>query len=345
MSKARYALAILGDGPVGIVAAMAAAQAGAALLLSRGARGTDGVPRIESVPASVLALLIDFGVHPKHLEVQELAERRRIAWQDAEPVASIGPVTAHLDHRRLQVELLHQAHRTPRLHIVSDAPPPVRTRNGWQGQGWHARHVLDCTGRAAALASCKVTAPRPWVARPFWHLGKQASREFCIAALPFGYAYRLGDAHRDCLWVAGRGPPLSASPAALELTLKGAGAAWLLEGLPPLASMHTARGFPVSIQWAVHECALAAGDAALARDVLSSQGLAAGLSSALLAASCQSAEDRANLKFRLEQERVTHLRHLLRQLEACRFVGASTWQAYRDFIHRAAGLPPAAFAA
>jgi hypothetical protein len=157
-------------------------------------------------------------------------------------------------------------------------------------------------------------------------------REFRIAALPDGYVYRVGSNEIDSLWIAGRGGTLSASPQAIETAVRLAGAGWLLQGLPALASLHAGRAFPVSVQWAEGSAGIAVGDAALARDVLSSQGIACGLSSARYGVASESENDRALLRQHQLAERARHLQSLSQLLAVCRYADSAEWRQYRDFI-------------
>jgi 2-polyprenyl-6-methoxyphenol hydroxylase-like FAD-dependent oxidoreductase len=105
-----------------------------------------------------------------------------------------------------------------------------------------------------------------------------------------------------------------------------------LEGLPPLESLQSGRAFPVSVQWAERSAAIAVGDAALARDVLSSQGLATGLSSACYAAAAESENDCALVLQHQLAERARHLQSLSQLVAACRYGNSVEWQRYTDFI-------------
>jgi len=292
------------------------------------------VPRIETVPASMVNFLIDFGVHPKRIGVDRFYEIQLAAWEGSDPVSRRGRALAHVNRDALQRELLSIARRTPQLAIVDDSCVPTRLATGWGGSGWSARHLFDATGRAAVLARQRVAAPKPWVARPFWN-PRPASphlRSFRIAALPFGYVYRLGSNESDTLWIAGRGRSLSASPKVLEEALIRAGASWVLEGLPHLSSLATGRAFPVSVQWAQDSAGIAVGDAALARDVLSSQGIAAGFSSACYALACRSLNDTSLLLQHQCAERASHLKSLSRVISSSCHAGSTEWRRYGRFV-------------
>ena len=331
----RYDTAILGGGAVGTVAALCSSRKSPTVLILRAPAGeaTD-VPRIETMPAPMLSLLIDYGVHPRRIGVDRLYEIQHAAWECADPEIRRGRAMAHVDKAKLQFELLKLASRTPQLAIVIDPRAPSHGRTGWFGSEWSARRLIDATGRAAVTAVRRVTAPKPWVARPFWRAAPAptAMRELRIAALPNGYVYRVGSNDVDAVWVAGRGATLGASPKAIETAIRVGGAGWLLEGLPTLESLRSGRAFPVSVQWVEGSAAIAVGDAALARDVLSSQGMAAGLSSACYGVACESESDVARLLQHQNSERATHVQSLSKLIAACRYRDSVEWRHYGDFI-------------
>ena len=342
MIAARHALAVLGAGPVGLVAALLAARDAATVLVGRPRQENDGVPRIETVPASMINFLIDVGVHPGRLGVDRLHDSRRVAWTHPDAVKHTGAAVAHIDHGELQRELWRIARRSPRLELIDDATLPKRSRQGWSGSGWRARHLIDATGRAAVLAPRRIHAAQPWVARPFWtHAAAPDERSFRLAALPFGYVYRLGSDKVDTVWIAGRGRELCAPAAVLEDILRRADAAWILEGLPALDSLHSGRAFPISVQWTQGSPCVAVGDAALARDVLSSQGIAAGFSSACYAAAIRCAGDSSLVQRHQCAERARHLQTLSQLIASCRYAATPEWARYGRFIaqHCSATIP------
>jgi 2-polyprenyl-6-methoxyphenol hydroxylase-like FAD-dependent oxidoreductase len=334
VNATRYDTAILGGGAVGIVAALCSARQSATVLILRSRTESCEIPRIETVPAPMLSLLIDYGVHPQLIGVDRLYENQHVAWECADPEIRRGRAMAHIDKAKLQCELLNLASKTPHLGLLIDPRAPCHGKTGWFGPEWSARRLIDATGRAAITAARRVMAPKPWVARPFWCAAPAPAtmREFRIAALPNGYVCRVGSNEVDSLWIAGRGATLSASPQAIESAITRAGAEWLLEGLPALESLQSGRAFPVSAQWAEGSAAIAVGDAALARDVLSSQGMACGLSSASYGVAVESERDLALLRQHQLAERASHLQSLSQLLAACRYGDSLEWQPYRQFI-------------
>jgi 2-polyprenyl-6-methoxyphenol hydroxylase-like FAD-dependent oxidoreductase len=334
MNRTRYDMAVLGGGAVGMIAALSSAQKSPTVLILRSEEKRCNVPRIETVPAPMLSFLIDCGVHPRRIGVERLHENQHMAWESADPQANRGRAMAHINKAKLNSELLSIAKHAPNLDIVIDQRVPSRRQSDWLGSNWTARRLIDATGRAAVTATRRVMAPKPWVARPFWSTARAPThlRDFRIAALPFGYAYRIGSNEVDSLWIAGRGATLSASPNAVETALKCAGAGWLLDGLPVLESLHSGRAFPVSVQWAEGSSAIAVGDAALAKDVLSSQGMAAGFSSACFGVASELESDIKLLVQRQLAERASHLRSLWNLIASCRYVDSVEWRQYQDFI-------------
>jgi hypothetical protein len=328
-----YDRAILGAGPVGLIAALESCKTSRTLLVSNGVLGSESAPRLETVPAPLINLLIDFGVHPRRIGVDRLYDTRTSSWELATPATVRGRSVAHVDHGELQRELLAIAQR--RMDFATCSPAlPVHRDGCWQGTSWRARIVLDATGRDMASAVERIRPRKPWVARPFWvhHSLLPEDRALRIAALPFGYAYRLASRTVDMLWIVGRGAILGRLPDALEQALKNTGAAWLLDGFPCLTRVSSGRAYHASVQWSEGAACLKVGDAALARDILSSQGLAAGISEALFAVAASSERDMALLRERQASERAAHLQSLASAMAACRFSQAADWAQYAAFV-------------
>lgn len=342
MSLPTFDRAVLGAGPVGLIAALQSAKTERTLLITcpqAKAPQAATPPRIESVPAALVNLLLDFSMDPRRIGVDRLHDTRHAAWESADPSTTRGRSVAHLDHFQLTAELLAVARRHPMLIIESESQTPVGRNGLWHGTSWRARTLLDATGRAMIMSSCRVHPPKPWVARPFWRIASStqagrlaADRAFRIAALPFGYAYRLGSNSTDMVWVVGRGEELSHSPASLERTLRSSGAGWLLEGFAPLTAASTGRSHPASVQWSEDPLCSTIGDAALSRDILSSQGLATGISEALYAAAARNNDDDARWAHRHRAERAAHLKSLQQVFAACRYRDRPEWRAYAEFV-------------
>jgi hypothetical protein len=101
----------------------------------------------------------------------------------------------------------------------------------------------------------------------------RAWQEFSIAALPDGYCYRLGSASMVTFGLVGRAAVLAGCLTSIERHVRRF-APWLLDGLPAVAAMSPGPTKPASVQWSASGSGLRIGDAALARDALSSQGIA-----------------------------------------------------------------------
>jgi flavin-dependent dehydrogenase len=327
----KFDVAVLGAGPVGLIAALQLARLGqTVVIVTKNLPEADGSRRVDAVPAAFLALLVEFGIHPALVGADRLHSFRFSAWESGEFAASEGAKTAHLERPALDIALLDQVH-----HVgIPIMFPPFHLRDGGiSGEGWQARRVIDATGRAAVTASQLIRPPRPWVARTFWvsRARCQANPAFSIGALPDGYVYRLGGAFTITLGIAGRGAAVSGSVSALQERLRSS-APWLLQGLPALADMNHGVTCAASTQWSENNSGLRIGDAALARDALSSQGIAAGTSEALLAAAAASGDELELIRERQREQRQAHLTSLLRLIDHSRYSALPVWQDYRGFV-------------
>jgi len=204
------------------------------------------------------------------------------------------------------------------------------------GNGWRAQTLIDATGRAAVTARTRKRPAHPWASRFFWTARGRIAPEFRMAALSCGYAYRLGSAEHIGLGIAGRGRWLNADPSALERLLRDEAAEWLLDGMPPIASMTQGASGTCSLQWASGGRGIPIGDAALARDSLSSQGLAASISDALYAVAAIVSGDVAALRYRHKANYASHIRHLKELVSHCRFRETPLWRGYECFLAQSA---------
>lgn len=327
-------VAVLGSGPVGMVAAHELSKRHRTALITCGLPSADEPQRVEAVPAALLALLVEYGIHPRKVGVERLNETRVVAWESAECVRSRAPAVAHVERPALDLALLDVLTAGRRVEVIMRPPSAfpdevARLRNG-------GVRLIDATGRKAVTAAKKLRAARPWAARTFTAASRDcaADGELRVAALPDGYAYRLGSAARLILGVAGRGKALAGAAEGLEGYLTEHGAGWILAGLPPLSYMTPGRIAPASVQWAKGGDARLIGDAALARDALSSQGLAAGISEALYAAAVEDESGEVLLSLRQREQRAAHLRSLAHLVAACRFRAKEAWQEYEMFVAR-----------
>jgi flavin-dependent dehydrogenase len=303
---------IIGAGPAGLAAALALAGRGQVQIVAPNLPQSGDPARIDAVPAPLLALLLELGVHPTQLDVRELHDMRISAWGTARPEVARGHAVAHVKRPALELALLSAVARAPNIRVTDR----VLAEPG---------RVIDATGRRAASARLVLRPPEPWLARVFWAEGRfdPRAQAFRIAALLEGYAYRLGTAARVMLGVVA---PKSAEPPTEEW-LRAAGAGWLLAGLPSLCDMRPGRGGVASVQWAERGGgAELAGDAALARDSLSSQGLAAGIADAVALARGLTEPGRQAL------QRERHLRSLAGLIASSRFAAAPAWSDYGTFL-------------
>jgi 2-polyprenyl-6-methoxyphenol hydroxylase-like FAD-dependent oxidoreductase len=326
---------VVGAGPVGLAAVLAAARRGRSLLVARRTPPAKP-PRIDAVPAPFLALLLELGVHPALLGVRRLHDTRLVAWERAEPEVIRGPATAHIERPALERLLAGLVARTPRIELVTLAPLRAPA----------TRLVIDATGRRAISAQRRVHPPEPWLARTFWAPGSftPAAQAFRMAALPDGYAYRLGSGTLIMVGIVGARAGARRTPDQVERHLRDFGAGWLLAGLPALGGMRAGRGGVASCQWSEGGSAsvLRVGDAALARDALAAQGIASGVSDAFQLAAGEAVPG-PGWAARQHEQREKHLTALLAVVERCRFRELPTWSRYADFLaeHALASRPGA----
>jgi 2-polyprenyl-6-methoxyphenol hydroxylase-like FAD-dependent oxidoreductase len=333
-----YDIAVLGGGAAGLTAALTAAKSARTILVFNRPLDPHAPHRIDAIPARTLALLVELGVAPRAIGADRLYDRHQTCWATDTPQWNRGPQTAHIERPALEAALFDAVRSNGRIDIVIDRLKP-KYRRGFTGTGWSARHLIDATGRAAVTAQARLR-PRPaWGSRFFWtrRTAVRAGPEFRIAALPGGYAYRLGSAGHIGIGLVGRGALLKADAAALHHLLRQADAQWLCQDMPPLQSMSRGASGVTSVQWAVPGRAALIGDASIARDPLSSQGLAASLSDALYAVAAIMTGDADSLRERQSENLGSHLMHLKTVLMQCRYLDNAHWTAYERFI--AANIP------
>jgi hypothetical protein len=312
----RGATVVIGAGPVGCMAALAAARTGPVILYAP--RDNPGPPRVDSAPAGLLALLLEFGVHPAEIGVAELEDTRMASWESRDPVVLRSRAMAHIMRPQLDLALRREVARSPAVTIVHTLDPHVLQT---------AARMIDSSGRTAVSAVRRVRPAEPFVARTGSTTGQfsRAACTFQLAAMPGGYVYRLG---APTLLTFGIVAPTRFHRADWAGQLRGLGLGWILAGLPSLETMAAGRGGIASVQWSEGgDRPIRVGDAALARDSLSSQGMANGLSDAL-----QALKDEAGLRRRQREERQAHLTSLMKTIERCWSSSASSWVAYLAFL-------------
>jgi hypothetical protein len=323
MASHSWNTVVLGAGPVGLIAALAAARRGRTTLVTPHWPPRPCKPRIDVIPAPFLTLLLELGVDPGQLDIEHLHDARLVAWETAEPTVRRCPASAHVERSRLECALAYAAGRAPNIEVVVKIGdwPSLRPNL-----------VIDATGRAAISAEQRVAPRRLWHAQTFYtatHVSK-AVQGFRMAALPSGYVYRLGSAHHLMVGVVRCGA--RRSPDEIEDDIRASGGSWLLAGVPHLISMCRGRGGATSVQWSEGGYSpTRVGDASLARDSLASQGIAAGGSDALQLAS-GTLPQAAPWLDRVADQRNRHLAALRATIAACRFDGHSTWTEYARFI-------------
>jgi flavin-dependent dehydrogenase len=334
-----FDVAILGAGAIGLITAIQVVRSGrSAIVVTKRTPCADDPPRVDAVPASLIALLVELGINPRRIGVDRLHGLRIAAWDAALPSASRAPKSAHVERPALELALLD---RLVGMQGVQFAIERCKMTDDGRifGAGWRAHTVIDATGRAAATASQRRRPARPWVART-WRTSRRwckADPGFAIAALPEGYAYRLGSELFLCLGVVGR-VCLSGGPVAVEDIVR-THAPWLLDGLPSVATMRPGAAGAASVQCTEIDSRLRIGDAALARDALSSQGLATGAAEAMLAAAVRKDSDLELLLARQREQRQAHFVSLLQTIDRCRFSAWPTWHDYRTFVSQQISAP------
>src|SRR5437667_396048 len=60
---------------------------------------------VESVPGPLLALLIEFGVHPGEVGTDRLHSTRMVAWESSKPSARPSPAAAHVERPLVEAAL------------------------------------------------------------------------------------------------------------------------------------------------------------------------------------------------------------------------------------------------
>jgi 2-polyprenyl-6-methoxyphenol hydroxylase-like FAD-dependent oxidoreductase len=335
---------VLGGGPVGLMAALELSKDHPTTLIARRLPSSEDAPRVEAVPASLLALLVEFGIHPRQIGVEGLHESRWLAWEQEAVVETRVPVAAHVERPSLDVALLNSAIACGRVNIVLSHHHDD-FKAVLEAAGRNDVRLIDATGRRSLSARNRMQPAKPWAARTFLALRHscRASPELRIAALPGGFVYRLGSCKHIVLGIVGRNKTIMGSPLDLERQLLERGVGWILEGLPAMTDLTPGKCSTASVQWTKGEVGWRVGDAALARDTVSSQGLATGISDALHCAAALRGDDATLLTQRQDEQRGTHLRSLEQLIARCRFREEAAWSEYAEFVSDKLDPKPADF--
>ncbi|MGI9000924.1 MAG: hypothetical protein ACR2GH_04590 [Pseudonocardia sp.] len=312
-TPASTGITVLGSGPVALACALFAARSGTVLLA---ARPLAVQPAVESVPAALLTLLLELGVVPAELDVQELSRRRLVAWEHDEPEGRDSPACAQLERSALRGALWRRVRECPAIRVVA----PAARDSG------DATRLVDATGRRAVTTAGHLRPPRPWIAASATVARGDADPTMRLAAGPTGYGYRLGSARWLTVGHVGPGPP-PRDGHALRNRIEGLGTGWLTEGtaLDGVATARRVASLSVPVA-ADNPRVVPIGDAALARDALASQGTSIGISDARLLA------EGYDIVGRIVDGRARHLRFLATALHSCRYRDAPVWRAYREWL-------------
>jgi 2-polyprenyl-6-methoxyphenol hydroxylase-like FAD-dependent oxidoreductase len=324
-----FDIAVVGGGPAGLVAALTAANSARTALVLNRTPDPRAPVRIDVIPARTLALLVELGIEPRAIGAERLHDSQEVCWESDTPKWIRGARTAHIERPLLECALFNVLRAENRVKIITDRMRPSFDEV-FHGTGWRAKHLVDATGRASITSRSRIRLKPACASRFYWisrDAAPTATSEFRIAALAGGYVYRLGSARHIGIGFVGGGEFLNSDP---EQMLNDS--AWLWDGMPSFSSMRRGASGATSVQWAIPEHAALAGDAAIARDPLSSQGLAASLSDALYAIAAISSGDLDSLHVRQAENLAAHLTHLREQIIRCRYRDSPHWSANEHSI-------------
>ncbi|TIL43287.1 hypothetical protein [Mesorhizobium sp.] len=284
---------------------------------------------IERVPAQTIALLVDYGVPPAALGVDRLFEQRYLQWSGTGPVCLNGAASANVSRPGLERALFGLAESCGVKFCIGAVP--------YAAIADPARLLFDATGRAGVTAARRWRPANPVVSRTFQFTASPAPHHatLALAAGSEGYAYRLGNRHGLCLGVVGGRDLIRGQwPEIRERIVRFA--PWIVSGLPG-ADGQAGRAGACSLQWAdAGPRAILIGDAAIARDALSSQGLAMGLGAALHAVSKAVIGSTPGPQRNGPVQRAEHARRVLAMISAAAFGSQPLWKEYGGFLQKAA---------
>jgi hypothetical protein len=310
---------IIGAGPVGLSTALTAARRGRVRVVAPGRARNTLAYRIDVVPVALLALLVELGVHPTRLGITESHDFRLAAWESREPKIILGAATAHVMRPRLEEELLEQARRHSNIVFLEQGVSACAPQAG---------RCLDASGRAAISARERIVPDNPAMCRVYAVQGafSKAQQAFRIASTPFGYVYRSGGPDAMALGVV-QGRSEWATPLLdLDHYLRGVGAGWLIAGLDVNSMVPAGGGFACAqVAIGSNNNSVLIGDAAFARDPLSAQGIANGISDGL-----KTLDEGGTLN--RDAEISSHIHNLRQMIATCRYEESPYWR------RQAAGL-------
>ena len=331
--ESKRKVVVVGAGPAGIIAALELSKTFPTTLVVQSPPLLQHCHRIDSVPASLLALLLDFGIHPRELAIDILHSSQLRAWVDSGIQENPIPVSAHVERPLLEQALLKRAGASSSITI---RPFDRELLKHFRVEEERQRiYLMDATGRKSISAEKIVRPPHSWVARSFV-VGRTGSDPgMRIASLPGGYVYRMGSSRHLALTVVGRGDLVTGTPRQIERYAIENGAGWIFEGLPVLSELSTGRASTASVQWSIGSYGYRIGDAAIARDSLSGQGIALGITDALCAASSlRESNDFGLWSKRQAEQKNAHITSLRAALLSSRFTSEPTWRDYSEFLGR-----------
>ncbi len=315
-----FRFVVLGDGVFGSLAAVALSRMGPTVLYGAGKLPPSA---IESVPAVGLASLAEWGVR---VCPRVLSRRRAACWESATPGAHFGSACCHVDRRELLASVWRRLDASGVERRRVDGGLGRADAAALQAQGGT---VVDATGRRA-LSAKKVR--RFGSVAVVWTFPDAARPDLSLEMFDDGYAYRLGDGVVTTLGFCGQ-PRSRTERARLLSRLR---THWIGAGLSRTPSASCTR--LCGPQWPEipeSRALLRVGDAAAARDPLSSLGLAVGLADLWAALSvARYPADRPLLAALRQRQRLAHLMSLSGFIERGRFHEAPYWRAYRGWLSR-----------
>lgn len=330
----RRTLAIVGAGPAGLLAALRGAQLGFEIELYASGVGRPVAPlRVECVPAQFVALLMELGVDPRRVGVDELHETRCVQWGQSGATTFATPRSAHVARPALEHVLTERVatagiELTPRRDGLIEALR-LRARSG-------DCVVIDASGRSAATVETIIRPRRPMVARTFSIVLDDGEplldRRLMLAASPSGYAYRLGTSGGLLLGLVGH-RNLVGTHSDEALAKIGEFAPWMVDDLRGCALEPGASG-AASVQWASSRSGeiVLVGDAAFARDAISSQGLAIGAGDALRLVTAIDRDVPHRNPHDIAKAVATHCARIAWHIEASPFGTSEGWREYAAFL-------------